>query len=81
MGRLRTLGLCACVGTLMSASLVLRASQGLGVPAGKLIHPTRVALTGRAVSPGLFEVMEMLGRERTLARLDRMIATLTDQQR
>ncbi len=33
----------------------------------------RVALTGRSASPGLFEVMEVLGRERTLARLDRGI--------
>jgi glutamyl-tRNA synthetase len=32
-------------------------------------QPARVALTGRAASPGLFEVMEVLGRERTLSRL------------
>ncbi|HKP56314.1 MAG TPA: glutamate--tRNA ligase [Polyangiales bacterium] len=32
-------------------------------------QPARVALTGRSASPGLFEVMEILGRERTLARL------------
>ena len=36
-----------------------------------LIHATRVATTGRAASPGLFEVLELLGRERTMARLDR----------
>jgi len=34
-----------------------------------LIHATRVAVTGRAASPGLFEVLELLGRDRTLARL------------
>lgn len=34
-------------------------------------QPARVALTGRTASPGLFEVMEVLGREATLARLDR----------
>ena len=33
-------------------------------------QPARVALTGRTQSPGLFEVMEVLGKERTLARLD-----------
>jgi glutamyl-tRNA synthetase len=36
-------------------------------------QPARVALTGRAQSPGLFEVMGVLGRERTLTRLDRGI--------
>jgi len=36
---------------------------------GQLAQPVRVALTGRTASPGLFEVMEVLGRDRTLARL------------
>jgi glutamyl-tRNA synthetase len=40
------------------------------VKAASLIHATRVAVTGRAVSPGLFEVIELLGRERTVHRLD-----------
>jgi glutamyl-tRNA synthetase len=48
-----------------------RLADSLGVNAGKLIHPARVALTGRAVSPGIFEVMATLGRDRTLARLRR----------
>jgi len=36
---------------------------------GKVAQPLRAALTARAVSPGVFEVMETLGREETLARL------------
>ncbi len=36
-------------------------------------QPARVAVTGRSASPGLFEVLEILGRERTLARLDHAI--------
>jgi glutamyl/glutaminyl-tRNA synthetase len=40
-----------------------------GVKAAALIHATRVAVTGRAVSPGLFEVLELLGRERATARV------------
>ena len=40
-----------------------------GVKMGQLAHPVRVALTGRTASPGLFEVMGVLGRERTLLRL------------
>src|SRR5262249_11766316 len=38
-----------------------------GVKAASLIHAVRVAVTGRAVSPGLFEVVALLGRDRTLA--------------
>ena len=40
-----------------------------GVKMGAVAQPVRVALTGRTASPGLFEVMEVLGRERTLFRL------------
>jgi len=39
------------------------------VKMGQLAQPVRVALTGRAASPGLFDVMEVLGRDRTLFRL------------
>lgn len=42
-----------------------------GIKMGQLAQPVRVALTGRTASPGLFEVMEVLGRERTLYRLRR----------
>ncbi len=38
---------------------------------GVLIHATRVAVTGQAVSPGIFEVLALVGRERVLRRLDR----------
>jgi glutamyl-tRNA synthetase len=44
-------------------------AEARGVKAAALIHATRVAVTGRAVSPGLFDVLELLGRERTVARL------------
>ena len=40
-----------------------------GVKAATLIHAVRVALTGRTVSPGLFDVCALLGRSRTLERL------------
>ena len=40
-----------------------------GVKMGQLAQPVRVALTGRKASPGLFDVMEILGRDRTLFRL------------
>ncbi len=41
---------------------------------GKIAQPIRVALTGRTASPGLFEVMEILGKDRVLARLDKALA-------
>jgi glutamyl-tRNA synthetase len=41
-----------------------------GVKAGSLIHALRVAVTGHAVSPGLFEVLALVGRERVHARLE-----------
>ena len=46
----------------------------LGIKAGELIGLMRVALTGRKVSPGIFEVMWLLGRERSLERLERAAA-------
>jgi glutamyl-tRNA synthetase len=42
----------------------------MGLKAGDVIHPARVALTGRKVSPGIFEVMALLGKERVLDRID-----------
>ena len=40
-----------------------------GIKPGVLIHATRVAVVGQAVSPGLFEVLELVGRERVTERL------------
>ena len=48
-----------------------------GLKAGALIHATRVAVTGRTQSPGLFEVLAWLGRERTRARLQRLLDFLS----
>jgi glutamyl-tRNA synthetase len=51
--------------------LQLRAlAEVMSTGAGKLIHPLRVALTGTAVSPGIFEVMNLMGRDLVLARID-----------
>jgi glutamyl-tRNA synthetase len=47
--------------------------QELAIQSKVLIHPVRVALTGKTVGPGLFEVIYYLGRERTIARLERWI--------
>jgi glutamyl-tRNA synthetase len=38
---------------------------------GKIAQPVRVAVTGGSASPGIFEVLEVLGRERSVVRLRR----------
>jgi glutamyl-tRNA synthetase len=43
----------------------------LGVGSGDVIHPTRVAATGRTRGPGLFETLTVLGKDRVLRRLAR----------
>lgn len=47
-----------------------------GVAAGKIFQPLRVALTGLSVSPGIFDVLDMLGRERSLERLSAALTRL-----
>ncbi|APF37498.1 glutamate--tRNA ligase [Chelatococcus daeguensis] len=48
---------------------VRAAAEEAGVKLGLMAQPLRAALTGRSTSPGLFDVMEVLGREESLARL------------
>ena len=43
------------------------------LPMGKLAQPVRVALTGNTVSPGIHDVIAVLGKERTIARLERAL--------
>jgi glutamyl-tRNA synthetase len=51
-------------------------AEARGVKAGALIHATRLAMTGRTVSPGLFEMLALLGRARVVGRLERMTVTM-----
>ncbi|HEX9974785.1 MAG TPA: glutamate--tRNA ligase [bacterium] len=52
-------------------------SEELGITAAKLIHPVRLALTGFGVSPGLFELMEVLSKEVVLRRINKAINRLS----
>jgi len=64
-----------------STEAALRAvAAARGVKAASLIHAVRVAVTGKTVSPGLFEVLSLLGRQRVRARLAeaRQLASTTD---
>ena len=44
-----------------------------GIKFGKIAQPVRVALTGKTASPGIFEMIEVLGRERVISRLNHAI--------
>jgi len=62
----------ATLDTFDAASLeaALRAlATDRGLKAGVLIHATRVAVTGKTASPGIFEVLELVGRDRVMARV------------
>jgi glutamyl-tRNA synthetase len=52
-------------------------AESLGTTGGKVFQPLRVALTGLTVSPGIFDVLLMLGQPRSVARLDAAIRHLT----
>jgi glutamyl-tRNA synthetase len=47
-------------------------AEARAIKAGTLIHATRIAMTGRMVSPGLFEMLALLGRDRVSDRLEAM---------
>ncbi|MDT7042221.1 glutamate--tRNA ligase [Candidatus Nitronereus thalassa] len=48
-----------------------------GLKMGKFAQPLRVALTGRTFSPGIHEVMQLLGKDRTLARIEQVLQRKT----
>lgn len=54
--------------TLETSLKTMAEEQGLGL--GKLAQPLRAALTGQTTSPGIFDVLALLGREESLARID-----------
>jgi glutamyl-tRNA synthetase len=51
-------------------------AKQLGVKTGVLIHPTRLAVTGNPHGPSLYHLLEVLGKEKSLARIDRAIRAL-----
>jgi glutamyl-tRNA synthetase len=62
-------------------STVRRTAEQRSLKAGPLIHATRVALTGRTTSPGLFELIVLLGRDESVSRLERLVAFLRTSHR
>jgi len=43
---------------------------------GKIAQPLRVALTGGTQSPGIFEVLEVMGKEKTIKRLEKAVDSI-----
>jgi glutamyl-tRNA synthetase len=60
----------------LEAALKKTASD-LGVKVGVLVHPTRVACTGKTIGPSLYHLMEILGKTKVLERLDRALTRVT----
>ena len=52
-----------------------------GLKLGKIAQPVRLALTGQTASPGIFEIIEILGKERVIKRLKKAIGFIKDLDR
>ena len=62
----------------VTTEATLRAvAESGGLKFGALVHATRIAVTGRAVSPGLFETLVLIGRDRVVARLEALTRFLS----
>jgi glutamyl-tRNA synthetase len=48
----------------------------IGVKVGVLVHPTRLACTGKPIGPSLYHLLEVLGKDRVLQRMDRALAKI-----
>jgi glutamyl-tRNA synthetase len=48
-------------------------AQELGVKAGVLVHPTRLACCGNTAGPSLYHLLAILGKARALQRIDRVL--------
>lgn len=59
--------------------LIRDLADSINLKAGDLIHPLRLALTGLTTSPGIFEVLEILGKETVIRRLDAALEFVENQ--
>ena len=55
--------------------------DGTGLKLGKIAQPVRVALTGKTVSPGIFEIIEVLGKKRVISRLQNAVQFINDKEK
>jgi len=57
----------------------LKVMEQTGLKLGKIAQPVRVALTGKTVSPGVFEILNVLGKEKSIDRLRRAVSFIQDK--
>jgi glutamyl-tRNA synthetase len=60
-------------------TIIRNLADQLHIKAGEAIHPLRLALTGETVSPGIFEVIAILGKEKVIDRIDRALISMDDK--
>src|SRR5213592_1810061 len=60
----------------IEATLKMTAAK-LGVKVGAIVHPTRLAVTGSNVGPSLYHLLEVLGKDKVVARIDRALHIVT----
>ncbi len=56
-----------------------RVMEKTGLKLGKIAQPVRVALTGRTASPGIFEIIEIIGKDKVISRLKKAIRFIEDK--
>ncbi len=65
--------------TAEAAEVALREqAEAEGVSAGAFIHPVRVAVSGMAAGPSLFDMLAVLGKERVYKRMERTISMFSE---
>ena len=52
-------------------------AKALGVKAGVLVHPCRLAVTGKTSGPSLYHLLQVLGKERVIARIEKALQSFT----
>ena len=61
-------------------TVLLQIAEARGVGLGALVHPVRVAVSGVAEGPGLFEMLVLIGQERVCARLRRVAERVANNE-
>lgn len=54
-------------------SALIQAAAKIGCKVGALVHPARVAVSGRSIGPSLYHMLEIMGKQRVLQRIDRTL--------
>ncbi|WP_337833627.1 hypothetical protein [Desulfonema magnum] len=57
----------------------VKVMEAAGLKLGKIAQPVRVALTGKTASPGIFEIIEVLGKTKVLSRLKKAVQFIVDK--